>query len=74
MPDCENEIFPVNLTEEQVMNGPETDIEKPVSRQQELKLYGHYPLKTLISGKPLATSTSSALIVLLLFRIEKAGY
>lgn len=42
-PDWENEIFPVNLTEEQVKNSPEIDTEKPVSRQQELKLYEHYP-------------------------------
>lgn len=43
MPDWENEIFPVNLTEEQVKNSPEIDTENPVSRQQELKLYEHYP-------------------------------
>lgn len=43
VPDWENEIFPVNLTEEQVKNSPEIDTEKPVSRQQELKLFGHYP-------------------------------
>lgn len=42
-PDWENEIFPVNLTEEQVKNSPEIDTERPVSRQEELKLYGHYP-------------------------------
>lgn len=43
MPDWENEIFPVNLTEDQVKNSPEIDTEKPVSRQQELELYQHYP-------------------------------
>ncbi len=43
MPDWENEIFPVNLTEEQVKNSPEIDTEKPVSRQQELELYEYYP-------------------------------
>ena len=42
-PDWENEVFPVNLTEEQIKNSPEIDTEKPVSRQQEIKLYGHYP-------------------------------
>lgn len=42
-PDWENEIFPVNLTEEQIKNSPDIDTEKPVSRQQEIKLYGHYP-------------------------------
>jgi uncharacterized protein YrrD len=43
IPDWENEIFPVNLTEEQVKNSPEIDTDKPVSHQEELKLYRHYP-------------------------------
>lgn len=42
-PDWENEVFPVNLTKEQIKNSPDIDTEKPVSRQQEIKLYGHYP-------------------------------
>jgi uncharacterized protein YrrD len=42
-PDWENEVFPVNLTKEQIKNSPEIDTEKTVSRQQEIKLYGHYP-------------------------------
>jgi len=44
-PDWENEVFPVNLTKRQIKNSPEIDTEKPVSRQQEIKLYGHYPWK-----------------------------
>jgi sporulation protein YlmC with PRC-barrel domain len=34
--------FPVNLTKEQVRNSPGIDTDKPVSRQQEIELYGHY--------------------------------
>jgi len=41
-PDWENEIFPVNLTKEQIENSPDIDTEKPVSRQHELELYDHY--------------------------------
>jgi uncharacterized protein YrrD len=38
----ENGIFPLNLTKEQVKNSPDIDNDKPVSRQQEIELYGHY--------------------------------
>ncbi len=38
----ESNIFPVNLTKEQVKNSPDIDTDKPVSRQQEIELYGHY--------------------------------
>ncbi|SFF43868.1 PRC-barrel domain-containing protein [Pedobacter antarcticus] len=41
-PDWENEIFPVNLTQEQIKNSPDIDTDKPVSRQQEIELYSHY--------------------------------
>jgi len=44
--DWEQEVFPVNLTKEQVKNSPDIDTEKPVSRQQEIKLYEHYPWKS----------------------------
>jgi uncharacterized protein YrrD len=37
------ETFPVNLTKEQVRTSPDIDTNKPVSRQQEIELYGHYP-------------------------------
>ena len=39
---CKDSIFPVNLTNEQVRNSPDIDTDKPVSRQQEIELYGHY--------------------------------
>jgi sporulation protein YlmC with PRC-barrel domain len=35
-------IFPVNLTKDQILNSPDIDTDKPVSRQQEIELYGHY--------------------------------
>ena len=41
--DWENEIFPVNLTKEQIEKSPDTDTDQPVSRQQEMELYAHYP-------------------------------
>ena len=41
-PDWTAEVFPVKLTKKQVENSPEIDTEKPVSRQQEIKLHKHY--------------------------------
>ena len=41
-PDWKQEIFPVSLTKEQVENSPDTDMEKPISRQYESKLYQYY--------------------------------
>lgn len=45
-PDWENKIFPINLTKEQIKNSPDIDTERPVSRQQELDMYAHYPWGT----------------------------
>ena len=42
-PDWENELFPTNLTMDQIKNGPDIDTDKPVYRQQETKLYDHFP-------------------------------
>jgi len=42
-PDWEHEIFPVNLTKEQVKNSPDIDTEQPVSRQHEIEMYEYYP-------------------------------
>lgn len=42
-PDWDNQVFPTNLTMQQVKNSPEIDTDKPVSRQQEVELYGYYP-------------------------------
>lgn len=36
------DVFPVDLTREQVRNSPEIDMERPVDRQAELVLYQHY--------------------------------
>lgn len=49
-PDWENQIFPVNLTMEQIKDSPEIDTDKPVSRQQELELYSYYPWTSYWSG------------------------
>ncbi|MEO7044461.1 MAG: PRC-barrel domain-containing protein [Ferruginibacter sp.] len=40
--DKETCILPVNLTKEQIRTSPDIDTDKPVSRQQDLALYGHY--------------------------------
>ena len=41
-PDYESRKIPVNLTKEQVQNSPSIDTDKPVSRQYEIDLHGHY--------------------------------
>jgi hypothetical protein len=35
--------FPVHLTKKQIQESPVIDTDKPVSRQQEIDIYGHYP-------------------------------
>lgn len=45
-PDWENEIFPVNLTKEQIQNSPDIDTEQTVSRQQEEQLSSYYAWDT----------------------------
>lgn len=35
-------IIPINLTKEQIQRSPDIDTQQPVSRQQEVELYGHY--------------------------------
>ncbi len=42
-PDWENKIIPVNLTRSQVENSPDIDNDKPISRQEEDKLFAYYP-------------------------------
>jgi sporulation protein YlmC with PRC-barrel domain len=46
LPDWENKKFPINLTKEQIKNSPDIDTDKPISRRQEIKLYGHYPWRS----------------------------
>ncbi len=38
----DNNILPVNLSKEQIRKSPDVDTDKPVSRQQDIDLYGHY--------------------------------
>ncbi len=40
--DAEPGVFPVNLSKEQIRASPDIDTDKPVSRQQDIQLYGHY--------------------------------
>jgi hypothetical protein len=41
--DWDNRAFPTTLTKEQIRNSPDIDTDEPVSRQQEERLYAHYP-------------------------------
>lgn len=41
-PDWRSHIFPVRLTKDQVLEAPDFDLDKPVSRQHEFELYKHY--------------------------------
>lgn len=41
-PNWDDEVFPVELTKDQVKHSPEIDTDKPVSRQHENLLYEHY--------------------------------
>ena len=41
-PDWDDQVFPVNLTKDQVKHSPDIDTERPVSREQEEDLYRHY--------------------------------
>lgn len=51
-PDWEHEDFKVSLTKEQIRNSPDIDTEKPVSRQQEERLYSYYPWGTYWGNDP----------------------
>ncbi|MBK5271923.1 MAG: PRC-barrel domain-containing protein [Bacteroidia bacterium] len=46
VPDWGKEVFPINLSKEQIKNSPDIDTDKPISRRQEIKLYGHYPWRS----------------------------
>ena len=48
--DWENDIFFVDLTMEQIKNSPDIDTDKPVSRQQESRLYEYYPWNNYWDG------------------------
>ncbi|WP_207425664.1 PRC-barrel domain-containing protein [Pedobacter sp. SYSU D00535] len=42
-PDFNAGVFPINLTREQIKNGPDIDTEKPVSREHEQLMHEYYP-------------------------------
>lgn len=50
MPDWEGEVFPVNLTKDQVKNSPDIDTQQTVSRQQEIILNEYYPWTSYWGG------------------------
>ncbi len=41
-PDWSEHILPVTLTKQQIETSPDIDLDKPVSRQHEIKLFNHY--------------------------------
>lgn len=41
-PDWETRTFPVSLTKEEIKQSPEIDVDKPVSRQQQVELHEHF--------------------------------
>ena len=47
-PDWKQKVFPVNLTKDQIKNSPDIDTDKPVSRQQEIKLHERLSLEKLL--------------------------
>jgi uncharacterized protein YrrD len=49
-PNWDKQIFPVNLTMEQIKCSPEIDTDIPVSRQQEMELHGYYSWSTYWGG------------------------
>lgn len=49
-PDLDNDVFPVDLTKEQIKNSPDIDTNKPVSRQHEISLYEYYPWANYWTG------------------------
>lgn len=60
-PDWTSNQFPVTLTREEIKNSPEIDADKPVSRQEEIRLHEHYGWPIYWSeprniGEPLPTS------------------
>ncbi len=51
-PDYEKGEIIVNLSKEQIENSPETDFEKPVSRQHEIDLHAYYGWPSYWAGIP----------------------
>lgn len=51
-PDWAGRVFPVNLTCRQVEESPDIEVDKPVSRQQEMDLHRHYNWTMYWTGEP----------------------
>jgi len=62
--DWKHEIFQVNLTIDEIKSSPDIDTEKPVSRQEEIKLTQHYPWRSYWEGALWARSMGTAGMVI----------
>jgi len=62
--DWNNEIFQVNLTINEIKNSPDIDTEKPIYRQEEIKLNQHYPWRSYWEGALWARSMGTAGMVI----------
>ncbi len=62
--DWKNEIFQVNLTIDEIKSSPDIDTEKPVSRQEEIKLNQHYPWRSYWEGSLWASGVGAAGMVM----------
>jgi uncharacterized protein YrrD len=62
--DWNNKIFRVNLTIDEIKNSPDIDTEKPVSRQEEIKLNLHYPWRSYWEGALWARTMGTAGMVI----------
>lgn len=62
-PDWDNELFPTNLTIDQIRHGPDIDTDKPLYRQQEISLYQHFPwsIYWTLGAMPLEESLDMAI-------------
>ncbi len=54
-------IFPVNLSKEQIRASSDIDSDKPVSRQQDIALYGHYAFQRYDSSGFYAGGSAAAM-------------
>ena len=51
-PDRKEKVFPVSLTRKQVKESPDIDVQKPVTRRQEVRLHNHYGWMTYWGSLP----------------------
>ena len=60
-PDWVNKKFPINLTKEQIKSSPDIDTDLPISRQQEIEMYGHYDWERYGGGGFYAGSSAAVM-------------